>query len=72
MTILFKASWAEYEEDSSVVIFEENGKLYERSYGHNCMVVDYDGTEEITQEEGLETMLEMVDSEDEDFLALQS
>jgi hypothetical protein len=67
MELIFRASWADYEESFVVEIFKQNDKYYVKYDGH-C-VLDPNAKselEEISHNEALEIMLEYADIEDEE------
>lgn len=68
--IMFKASWNDYEECHSVVIWEQNGNYFLRIRGHNVMIGDYYEKIRITSEEAIKIMIEEIEYEDTDYLNL--
>ena len=65
MTVIFEAGWSTHEEYAHVRIYEQDGRYFERCRGHNVYQGDYRIRREVTQDEALETMLDMADCEDE-------
>lgn len=67
-TMVFYASWSDYEEGGWCAITEKDGQYYEHSGGH-CVMADPCTDDAwlpaaVTQDEALATMLEWAEDED--------
>ena len=63
--IIFEAGWSEHEEYAHLVIYEKDGVLRRHLECHNVYTGDYNEDEEITQEDALEEMMDMIEYEEE-------
>ena len=61
--ILFEGSWSDDEEYAWVRIYQQGDRIYAKVRGHSIFGGDYASRREITQDEGLELMLEYADCE---------
>lgn len=68
--ILFQSSDCNYEEGSSIIIWEQDGKYIIREFGHCVYSGDYDNRRQITSDEAIIIMLENIDNEDTDYLEM--
>lgn len=67
---MFKSSWADFEENHSVIIWEQNGSYFIKKYGYSVMIGDYKEKRKISSSEALEIMFEQLENEDDDYLAV--
>jgi hypothetical protein len=73
MNLIFYGWWADYEENSWLIICEKKGQYYTQEGGHSVMGEDEEQLdfEPITEEEALELMVEWAEHEDDDPITIE-